>query len=283
MELLYENEVGTLRLNGGSGLWNIIEISGLGLPEKSFQVVRYAMTAGQVTLDAQESARLITLRGDCCTAREAVAEGIRILNRQGRLTLLMGGAVRCLDAYCSHFEIEQPRHGLRSFVIQLTADEPFFEGEEPLMQALYSREKLVNSSFVLPCVFTKRTSDTVVCNRGDVVSEPIFTVMCRQAGEQQETEGFYICNKTTGHTLTVRYNLSQDEVVSIDIAGRRITSSLQSEDNYNGNLIYFIDEDSFLHDMYMAVGDNHIISGNYSGADLLINCELREKYVEAVM
>ena len=77
--------------------------------------------------------------------------------------------------------------------------------------------------------------------------------------------------------------MAKNEMITIDIAKRQIVSNLQTEDNYNGNLIYFLSDDSFLHTMFMEVGDNHFSTVNYSGADMIIRCEVKEKHLEAVI
>lgn len=283
MEFRYENQAGSLCFCGGGGLWNITDVSGLGLVEKSFQVVSYAMTEGQITLSEKATARHITLRGDCRADRAEISRGVRVLNQKGYISLLAGSVTRRIEAYCSHFEMEKPRHGLRTFIIQFTADDPYFEGAETMCRALYSREDLISSSFTLPCVFTKGITDCMVCNDGDVRCEPVFTVMCKKVGENTDQHGFSIQNHTTGHSLQLEYDMAKNEMITIDIAKRQIVSNLQTEDNYNGNLIYFLSDDSFLHTMFMEVGDNHFSTVNYSGADMIIRCEVKEKHLEAVI
>lgn len=283
MEFRYENQAGSLCFGGGKGLWNITDASGLGLVEKSFQVVSYAMTAGQITLNEKAAARHITLRGDCCGSQAEVSRGIRILNQKGKISIFSGSRTRCIEAYCSHFEMDKPKHGLRTFIIQFTADDPYFESAEPTDCALYSREDLISGSFTLPCVFTKRITDCVVCNNGDVRSEPVFTIMCKTVGENAQQHGFSIQNHTTGHGIKLEYDLSNNEMITIDIAKRQIVSNLQTEDNYDGNLIYYLSEDSFLHAMFMEVGENYFSTVNYSGADMIVRCEVKEKHLEAVI
>ena len=94
-------------------------------------------------------------------------------------------------------------------------------------------------------MFTKGITDCMVCNDGDVRCEPVFTVMCKKVGENTDQHGFLIQNHTTGHSLQLEYDMAKNEMITIDIAKRQIVSNLQTEDNYNGNLIYFLSDDSF--------------------------------------
>lgn len=284
MRIYYENKFGTLRLDGGQGLWSITDSSGLELPEKTFQTVSYAASPGQLTLREHPEARVITLRGDCRADREALHEAMRILNQGGQLSVIDKGRVRRADVYCSHFELKKRKGCFREFILQLTADDPYFEGESAVEQALYSRKNLVQSQFSLPCVFTTRLMSSVVINEGDAETEPVFTIVCKNAGELGEKTGILIENQTTGAVLNLRYVMQTDEVVTVDIPGRQITSNLISEENNQGNLIYCLSMDTVMKSLSLRPGENRFEVKNLNvGSDIVVTCRFFEKYLEAVI
>ncbi|MBR5236171.1 MAG: phage tail family protein [Clostridia bacterium] len=280
----YENAIGKLCFGNGSEFWNLTKISGLGLPEKTFQSICYANMPGQLTIAEKAEPRVITMRGDCCGGSGAFTEGMRILNKKGRLTFSSMQKTRCIEAYCSHFEI-QNQHGVYTeFIIQFTCDDPYFTGAEPSQAALYDRRDLVMSSFETPCVFTERITGANVFNNGDVETEPVFTLACVGVGSPGETQGIRIENQTTGNVFFLDYVMQADEIITVDIPNRKIVSNIQNKENNYGNLMSFLSKDTFLNDIYLAVGDNEFTATNYSvGSEVIVTCSYSEKYLEAVM
>ncbi|MBE7035847.1 MAG: hypothetical protein E7403_00975 [Ruminococcaceae bacterium] len=283
MLIYYENEIGMIRFGGGNERWNITDYSGLSLAEKSFFTASYAESPGQVTIREKAEARVITLRGDYAGDGEALSLGMRVLNKKGRLTVTDGVKTRCIEAYCSHFEMNKPCGIYREFVAQFTADDPFFEGAEAIEMALYSREDLVESKFTLPCVFTRRIMTSKVYNHGDVMTEPVFTIFCNRVSDSEEA-GILLKNETTGAQLRLLYVLQEGETVTVDISRRRITSDTIREDNNGGSLIFFMSEDTVLKNLYLVPGENQFSVTNFAvESDMLVTCRMKEKYLEAVM
>ena len=280
----YENTIGKLCFGNGKELWNLTKIDGLGLPEKTFQSICYANMPGQLTIAEKAEPRVITMRGDCHGTSRDFSEGMRILNKKGRLTFTSAQKTRCIEAYCSHFEI-QKRHGMYiEFIMQFTCDDPYFTGAEPSQAALYDRRDMVIDSFKMPCVFTERIIGANVLNKGDVESEPIFTIACVAAGISRETQGIRIENHTTGSVFCLNYVMQTDEVITVDIPNRKIVSNFENKNNNEGNLMDFLSKDTFLSSLYLAVGDNEFTATNYNvGSDILVTCSYPEKYLEAVM
>ncbi len=280
----FDNATGTLCFGNGNRTWNLTKIDGLALPEKTFQSIGYANMPGQRTIAEKAEARVITMRGDCHGGGREFSEGLRILNEKGRLTFVGGQKTRCIEAYCSHFEI-QKRHGVYiEFIIQFICDDPYFTGQEPGQAALYDRRDKVTDSFKTPCVFTERITGANVLNNGDVETEPVFTITCVAAGLLGETHGIRIENHTTGNVFCLDYDMQTDEVITVDIPSRKIVSNFKNEENNNGNLINFLSKDTFLSQIYLAVGENRFTATNYSPeSDIVVTCSYPEKYVEAVV
>lgn len=283
MRLCYENEIGMIWFGGGTEHWNITNYSGLSLAEKSFFTASYAESPGQVTLRQKAEARVVTLRGDYAGDTANLSLGMRILNEKGRLTITDGVKIRRIDAYCSRFEIQKPCGIYREFVVQFTADDPFFEGAETEEMALYSREDLVESKFELPCMFTKRIMTSDVYNHGDVASEPVFIIFCNKAS-CDGMSGILLENETTGARFNLQYALQEGETVTVDVARRSITSDAIREDNNKGSLIFFMSHDTILKNMYLVPGNNRFTVTNMAAdSDMVVTCRMKEKYLEAVM
>ncbi|MBE7048676.1 MAG: hypothetical protein E7393_04830 [Ruminococcaceae bacterium] len=282
--LCYENDWGSLQLYGGGGVWNVTECVGLELPNKVFQVVQYAEMPGQVTMQERAEARVVTLRGDCCGGRQALSEGMRILNQKGRLWIQGQGIFRQIEAYCSLFEIQKHHGEYVEFIMQFTCDDPYFGAEEPVRMAMYGRRDLVEGSFKMPCLFTSRLTTATIYNNGDVKAEPIFTIYCKSVGSGGDTQGICIENTTTGAKFMLDYTMVEGETITVDIPNRQIYSDLKTTDNNEGNLIEYISKDTYLSDLALVVGENQFTTSNYNvGSDIIIVCELKEKYLEAVM
>lgn len=279
----YANEIGTIRFGGGKERWNITNYSGLSLTEKSFLTASYAESPGQVTIREKAEARVITLRGDYVGDSGFLSLGMRILNQKGYLTVTNGMKTRRIQAYCSHFEMKKPCGIYREFVVQFTADNPFFEGAEAVEMALYSRKDLVKGNFTLPCVFTQRIMTSSVYNHGDVMTEPVFKIFCN-CGSDAGEKGILLKNETTGSQLWLQYALQEGETVTVDVAKRQIISDAVREENNGGNLIFFITDDTVLKNLYLVPGENRFVVTNFATeSDVLVTCSIKEKYIEAVM
>ena len=90
----------------------------------------------------------------------------------------------------------------------------------------------VIDTFTLPCVFTSRINSADITNLGDCSSYPVFTVECETPAEGSS---IIIINNTSGQSVKVNYQTSENEVITIDNFNQIVTS------NINGNITKYID------------------------------------------
>lgn len=282
MHLIYENDIGKISFSGsGKETWRIKEITGLELPGKNFNVVSYAGQDGQETISEMAAPRVITISGDVCSMdmlQHELSRAVRILNKPGRLKLYLGNRQRKIDCRVNAFELV-PRSGVyQPFVLQLIADKPFFEDFKNLSVGVFSRMDMVGNDNILPMALTGRSSEVNINNLGHVKTEPIFYVYNISGGTGEASEnGFEILNHTTGQHIRLNYSTIDNEIITIDLPGRKITS------NKNGNLIQYISNDTFLSDFWLSVGANTIEAiNNNPNEDINVVCEFTNQYIEAV-
>lgn len=283
MRVTIENELGRLELGGGSHpAWNIVSVTGLGLGAKEYNTVRYAGMDGQVTLSEAASARTITIGGDVRGQLQAeLSKAARLLNRPCTLRIQSKNKRRSVQARCTAFTADERTPAFAKFALQFVCDSAYFTDFTPRSAAVLGRTDRIESPFTLPCVFTERVSESEVVNLGDVKTEPKFTITNTANPTGTATldseYGIRIENQTTGQHLHLLHHTTDGEVVTIDIAGRSITSSVA------GNLINALSADSFLSDFWLDPGANHIAVTNYNTSEAIyVVCEYNNQYVEAV-
>lgn len=287
MYIVYENELGRINLNGG--VWRIKEIEGLGLAEKNVSVITYPGADGQELLESVTTSRIITMSGDILRKGEPPAEikrAIRILNKQGVLKIQAGGRKRKISCRCSLFSAPQSDRNavFQQFVLQLTADCPYFEDFEAKKYSLFSREDKVSGSFTLPCVFTERISSVQLINSGDTSAVPRIFIVCEKDGEDSENYGIEIINHTTGQTFTLLYQMSCGEEICVDFENRTVKSNIEAAENNGGNLIIYMSQDTFLSDFSLCEGVNILETKSLDAScKTSAFCEYSNKYIEAVI
>lgn len=287
MHVTFENDLGKIEMGGGSHpKVNLREITGLSLPEKNYNVVTYAGQNGQETISETAAARTITIGGDICGhLQKETTRMARILNRPGTLFIHSVNKHRRIPCRCTAFDInEKQGHIIQCFAMQFTADDPAFLDDQNKTIAVFQRVDQIKGSFIFPFVFTIRNNEADIVNMGDCETEPVFTVTSSGATVSGDDYGFEISNETTGSKIFLKYRLSANETVTIDIPNRTITSDQPSEENQNGNLINFISDDTFLSSFQFVLGTNHIKAVDHNQSvkfDVL--CEYTNKYIEAVV
>ncbi|MBE7022724.1 MAG: phage tail family protein [Ruminococcaceae bacterium] len=282
MILLYENDLGVLEF-GGRQLY-LRSVSGLGMPKRENTVVTYANQPGQILVAERDAARVITLSCDVVRGDDVARElrrMLRVLQHPGRLTVSVGGMQRVIRCRCS--EVDEPvRHGrdIRSVVLQLTCDNPYFTDRTPETETLFSHTDLIEDSFTLPCIFTERINRRIVSNQGDFRTEPVFTIYNapNEAALLAEAVGVELLNHTTGQRLMLEYAIGAGETVTVDIPNRRIVSSTA------GNIVAVLSADSYLSDFYLVPGPNDLEAVNYNtGENISVSLSYDNLYIEAVI
>lgn len=282
MYISYENESGKIDLN--SGRWRLKEIEGLGLCEKLETKVSYQGIDGSELISAVTESRTITMSGDILIKEKGTAEitrAIKILNKGGTLKIQAGGKRRKIKVRCAYFRAEKgdKRANYQQFVLQLTADYPFFEEFTGKKISLFYREDLIKDSFTLPCMFSRRISRIKAVNSGDVKCMPKVYIICQKEGN---SGNITLINHTTEKQFSLDYSMTAGEEICIDFENRKITSNIK--DKNGGNLLSYMTQDSYLSEFYFEEGINDIeVLSLGEGSEMTAFCEYNPKFVEAVV
>lgn len=279
MVIYYKNEHGTIRINGGGTdrAWRMTEITGIGFPKKSFTYNTYAGVFGQELKTVSIPSRIITISGDIsydALKSLSMSQAIRILNTDGELSINTRGKIRRAKVRTLSFETPERKNAFKTFVLQIESDNPYFFGREPLAYAVYSQQKLLKSTFTLPCMFSKRNMSATVINGGDVECEPVITISKPAESAVVENDSVVIKNADFSDAITLNHTMAPGETVTVDIPNRTIMSSIF------GSIISAISDDTVLSSFILRPGANEISceSGDIS---LSVSCAFEELYLEA--
>ncbi|MBE7028130.1 MAG: hypothetical protein E7407_03745 [Ruminococcaceae bacterium] len=284
MHISFENEQGKIDLN--STRWRLKEIEGLGLCEKNETIVTYPGIDGSELISSVTEKRTIIMSGDILLMDKAMSElskAVRIFNKSGTLKIQSGHKKRKIKCRCSYFHAEkaEKKGHFQPFVIQFTADNPFFEDFEKQKISLFYREDLIKDSFTLPCEFSRRVSRVDIINSGDTDAMPAVYILCEKKGDGEEVR---LTNHTTGKSFSLNYTMSTGEEICIDFENRNITSNIKNEANNYGNLLPFMSTDSFLSEFFLDTGVNDVEMFSLgANSKVTAYCIYGEKFIEAVI
>lgn len=275
MQIEFTNTLGKIVL-GSNRETRIIEIDGVGLAPKTRNTVNYAGIVGQNKLSETINARTVTIKGDLksTSPQNILTRMMRILNNSGTLILRAGSKGRCISAECIEFDISDRNGAYQPFIMQFICDYPYFSDITQTNIYIFEIEKRLKTQFILPCVFSKRILNQKIHNSGDVICEPIFEITA--VTESAKNGNIAIENITTSQKIVLNYKISRGEVITVDIENRKITS------NTAGDIIYSLDDDSYLSDFWLEKGSNNITVTNGSGGEIMVMCRFCNKYIEAV-
>lgn len=293
LHISYQNDIGKLDFKGGNGrnAWRILEIDGLGIAPKSFNTAQYPATIGQRTLSETLDARTISIQCDVnsiasqysgtSSNRWEISRALKILNEPGVLLISDGTRTRKIEARCVEAAQGERYGGYSVFAIQFMCDYPYFEDKDTSIVPLFKVEKLLEGTFTLPCIFTRRITKANVINIGDVDTEPIIRIRLN-GGTYNGTDGtpgtLVIRNETTNQQIELNLEDAENTTeVIVDIPNRKI----YSQDNKN--LIHHLAPTSFLSDFWLQKGQNLIGVDNYISESCVVECEFSNKYIEAVI
>lgn len=280
-KVIFENDTGRLCLSGGGDeAWRITNISGLGMSTKNFQTVSYFAEAGQKTINERREARIITIAGDVCSgdsgAVRKISQAVKILDCPGWLTIRANGLVRRIWARCSGFEEGENYGAFRKFAMQFCCDCPYFEEVGNDSIALFKKTKEIKNTFTLPKVFSSRTSNGIVVNRGDVEAEPVFNIYFGAETAEGEPVTLTIYNETTKSKLIMSLYPKAGYYVTVDISKRKIYN------DSGESLIASLSDDSSLSRFILQKGTNIISVTSDVETSLSIVCIFTNRYLEAV-
>ncbi|MDD6735736.1 MAG: phage tail family protein [Clostridiales bacterium] len=274
----FYNDCGTVNFGGGADLnsWRVTGCDGLAVPGRSFTVCRYAGIDGQTTVASRREARTVTLSGDFYAGGEgetAYKRALSVLGKSGTLEVKSMGETRRTEAACASFTERGRQGNYRLFTVQFVCDSPYFESAVETEVPLYKTIPLLDSDFTFPGKFSERITRTLVVNGGDSDAEPIFHIT---AGHNP-LGILTIVNHTTNQRLSINYEPLADEIITVDVAARRIYSS------GGNNLLNCLSDDSFFDGFTIVPGGNDIeVVIGESNRELAVSCRFRNRYSEAV-
>lgn len=278
LEIKYTSKNGTVTLGGGShSLFRIRSITGIGMPQREYSSIATTGYSGQREIGRRDNARYITI--GCDSMRSYSIDNLsRVIYEDGELTLTVGVIVRkikCKFYAMSDLERKTPC-GICSFSLQFVADDPYFYDESDTVIDICGQINEVTSTFTLPCVFSSSSNSATVNVNGIKNIYPTIIIGCTEAGEESTTYGITITNITTGHSLTLRNRMEQDELITINLKERTIKS------NKKGNVINTLSETSDMEKMYLTPGNNTMTVDSLSSAETN-NVQLiyRSEYITA--
>lgn len=278
MKLVFENELGRAELyGGGDNTVRISAIDGLCVPPYERRGYTSYDFDGAVESGRHITRRTVTVGGDMkATPREA-ADFIKIFSEPGVLKIITSEFEREINVAACEAEYSNKNNGYVKFALSLTCDDPFFYDAKETRLGLYVREKLIDAETTFPATFSRRTTSASLAVKSDRDVEPVIIIL----GSPRNGDGegrIVIENIMTGALFTLNYVPEEDEIITLDIKERTITSNLY------GNLISYISDDSFMSDLVIGKNGAQFVTTGY-GATGYVTAYIiyKNKYLEAMV
>ena len=268
MYLIYKNDKGQVKFNGSRSDISITQIEGLGLPTPSFKTIEFANENGITQIGKKDSPKVITISGDVKDDDNLRNNINKILYEPGELYIYNDSENKYRKIPCKLTQppgfVKQGAHYYR-FAVQFQADYPYFMDFDATITPLFSQKNLVTDTFTLPCVFTTRLQNGIVNNTGDKYIYP--TIVIKAWGTATSATGdITIKNTTTGAIIKINKVLEDNEIITIDLATRKIKS------NVDDDITNDISDDTDLSKFYYVLGEN-AVEFDTTTEGLTLTCE----------
>ena len=279
MTFTFKNEMGSFKLFGsGSKGFCVCSATGLEGVEKTRSVKSYIGEDGCFEDSSQYIQRIITLSCDTKlneNSKNEIRDAMRVLSRKCTLIIESNDSKRQITVNSATFTLGKRYSKYQTFVIQLTCDYPHFSDVYPTECTIFKKNKLLTSQSVLPQVFSTRTSGCVVNNDGDLKIYPVIKITKKD--DIVRDNEIVIENKTINNKIVLNKAMTKDEVITVDIKNRTITSSIE------GNILGTLDLYSSLSDFWCECGMNDInvlLDGAQTGIEIEVS--YFNEYLEAI-
>lgn len=290
MRIVLENEYGCFEMGGGShASARIISAAGFGVVGKEVETATFEGQAGRTTTSVRDVERTITLSIDFNGGQHEIERLYRIIYYPVDILCFFGDGRRrkIRGRLIDSTDYEQIiYHKLQSAVLQFVCDDPYFHDFGSTVIKIATHIDLFpnviegNVWYVqLPAVATSIEKTVTVNNRGVTMLYPVIKIRSnKSANDSPDDYGVTVKNLTTYKKITLNYNLSAEETITMNLPERKIIS------NINGNITNYISNDTVLSDFFLKVGENDInisslnINDNISG-----EIEFTNNYIAAVI
>ena len=280
MYMYYKNDAGKIDFRfGGDYPVRVTDIDGLYPQERIFNTISYADIDGVDSVSSSVAGRTVIVGGDIkLSNKQFLRDILKVLDKPGDLYMDFGEKKRKLVCRNAHFVPGERNNRYMRFVITFSSDMPYFYGLEEETEYIRKRQDVIGTGFILPCVFTEKSTENDIVVNGDIECEPVFEITCiREASAQNEEPEICVWNKTTGESIKLCLYLLKGEVIEVDVENRKITSNLR------GNMLGCISEDTFLHRFLLVRGINHIeVISNNADEQMNVVCRYKCRYIEGV-
>lgn len=278
MKLTYENKRGKVVMYGGGGDgFNIIEIRGLSLPENDMETVYYPYVAGRKVESVTPLERIITLSGDILDkTNKKLERAINVFSHPGTIIINSNGKVRKISARCISFEPNRRRGNFVPFAAQFVADDPYFTDVNETRVYLFKQEKKLGTQFIPPCMISSRKTEADIINCGDGAIEPVFEISSLQGVVCPN--GITVRNRQNGNEIKLMCDIEKNEVITIDVKMRKITS------NKRGNLISFMTDETSISRFLVDndISTLEVVADDMKG-NLYAVCRYENRYLYALI
>ena len=279
MTFTFYNDIGKFSLFGsGTDGFRVCAVSGLEPVELTRSIRSYIGEDGCIEDSAQYGQRIITISGDLKineNSKSEIRNVVRVLSRKCNLIIEDKDKIRSIQVNAATFTPGKKYTKYMTFVIQAICDYPHFSDMNESYGVLFKKENLLSSTRTLPTVLSKRISNCVINNAGDLRVYPVITII-KNDNVVRENQ-ILIENRTTGKKITINKSMVYGEAVVVDIKNRKITSNIE------GNVLGTLDVHCSLSEFMCELGDNEIsasVGGEQSGLQIVIS--FCNEYLEAI-
>lgn len=270
---------------GKNSAAKLLSVSGLGLPQKEVQTITYEGQPGQTTLSETDQYRTITLSFDFEGQASEAQRLYKIIYKPVDILFYGENMRRKISGRVSDMQdLEKVISGqLWNAAIQFVCDNPYFEDFTKVSTNIFGRSDNLPNNYTdeepkiqLPTIATSRFYQSNVKNRGDFDIFPTIKIKNTGTGS---SESVTVSNLTTGQRLKLNHNIPQNQTVTINVDGRKIT------DDSGNMLLKSLDDTTLLKDFKLIPGYNLISISEEEKSGAVLDCvvEFTNKYLTAVI
>lgn len=292
-----ELEYNGIRLGGNSHYdFRIISMEGFGLPSKRYNVAELVGFDGQFTKDRTYSPRTMTVSFDVGnkTLQYDSNRIFRAFSEEGHwLNCTFGNVKRRIKIDQTDVGDFENMSVFRKFVVQLTADEPFFTDFTTVRKNCFELTKNIKYAdgkwnLDTPNYWGIVENNVLINNTGDVNAEPVIYIQNTQSPQEilpeSEEIGIEILNKTTGQRLKIDTTTQAGEIITVNLNARNDKKKRYIESSISGDITGKRDKDTSLSKFWLAPGENNIVVNNYNSNERITAfIEFEPKYLTGGM